>query len=310
MSLSVTVIIPTHRPHPDRLGRVLAGLSAQTLPAFEWETLLIDNGSSPALDLYSLPSDRPVNLRILPEPKLGLTHARRRGLHAAQGDVCVFVDDDNVLTPSYLADAVRLFGSDSELGAIGGPSRPEFAVAPAPWIEEFFPLLAVRDLGPRPLTTKLRPSDEGHRVLYPSHAPIGAGLALRRHAMDTWLAADASSLSDRQGQALSSGGDNDIVLTLLRAGWRVGYFPALALTHLIPASRLDPAYLGRLNRGIQKSWMQVLTHHDANPWSPIPRWTVPLRQLKAWFTHRAWSTPAARIRWQGACGHFEGRATA
>jgi hypothetical protein len=27
------------------------------------------------------------------------------------------------------------------------------------------------------------------------------------------------------------------------------------------------------------------------------------------FDHRAWSSHAAHIRWQGACGHFEGRAT-
>jgi hypothetical protein len=66
-------------------------------------------------------------------------------------------------------------------------------------------------------------------------------------------------------------------------------------------------YLARLNRGIAKSWMQVLRKHDANPWSPIAPWTVPLRQFKAWFTHRAWSGPAEFIRWQGACGHFEGR---
>lgn len=36
---------------------------------------------------------------------------------------------------------------------------------------------------------------------------------------------------------------------------------------------------------------------------------VPLHQLKAWFAHRAWRGPTEYIRWQGACGHFAGRAT-
>ena len=31
--------------------------------------------------------------------------------------------------------------------------------------------------------------------------------------------------------------------------------------------------------------------------------------MKAWFTFRAWRGPAERIRWQGAIGQFEGRAT-
>jgi hypothetical protein len=133
-------------------------------------------------------------------------------------------------------------------------------------------------------------------------------MAIRRAAARQWLNdASAASLPDRQGGELTSGGDNDIVFTLLKHGWEVGYFPELSLEHLIPASRLAPDYLARLNRGIQKSWMQVLTRHDANPWPPIAAWTVPLRQAKAWFTHRAWAGPAARIRWCGACGHFEGR---
>ena len=32
-----------------------------------------------------------------------------------------------------------------------------------------------------------------------------------------------------------------------------------------------------------------------------------LRKTKSWFTYRAWSSPAAYIRWQGACRHFAGR---
>jgi hypothetical protein len=93
----------------------------------------------------------------------------------------------------------------------------------------------------------------------------------------------------------------------MRAGWEVGYFPELSLTHLIPAGRLEPTYLSRLNRGIQKSWMQVLTRHEANPWPPLTPVGAALRKLKVWFSSRAWSSPAARIRWQGACGHFDGR---
>ena len=40
---------------------------------------------------------------------------------------------------------------------------------------------------------------------------------------------------------------------------------------------------------------------------PLTRSGARLRQFKAWFGHRAWTSPAARIRWQGACGHYEGR---
>jgi hypothetical protein len=139
---------------------------------------------------------------------------------------------------------------------------------------------------------------------------MGAGMALRRAAAQAWLdRGDHAALPDRKGTNLSSSGDNDIVLAAMTAGWEVAFFPSLRLTHIIPAFRTTRDYLARLNRGIQRSWMQVLTKHGANPWPPIPRWTAPLRKLKAWFTCRAWSGPAANVRWQGACGHFEGRAS-
>ncbi len=246
--------------------------------------------------------------RIVAEPALGLTHARRRGVAAARGGNCVRVDDDNVLAPDYLAQVVRLFAAHPRVGALGGASLPEFERPPADWQREFFGLLALRDLGAAALISRgLRPAGAA-RNEYPAFAPIGAGMAVRREAAAAWGAGPVSRvLTDRRGGELSSGGDNDIVLTVMKSGWEVGYFPELRLTHLIPPNRLEPGYLARLNRGIQKSWMQVLTAHDANPWRPLTAAGAALRQAKAWFTYRAWSSPAARIRWQGACGHFAGR---
>jgi glycosyltransferase involved in cell wall biosynthesis len=310
MALAITVIIPTHNPHPKRLRRTLDGLRAQTLPAVKWDVILVDNASDrfPAADFFA--DCRPANFTILSEPILGLTAARRRGLAAAPGNLAVLVDDDNVLAPDYLTTVIARFEADPRLGAAGGKSMPEFAVEPPAWAREFFPLLALRDLGEAPMVaTTLRPAGS-ERNEYPVFAPIGAGMALRRSAWEEWMKLSAkSTLTDRRGASLSSGGDNEIVLQIMRAGWSVAYFPDLVLTHLIPPERLSPDYLARLNQGIQKSWMRVLSAHEANPWPALSPAGARLRQVRAWFSHRAWSGAAARIRWQGACGHFTGRVT-
>jgi hypothetical protein len=204
---------------------------------------------------------------------------------------------------------LRLAAAHPRVGAFGGRSLPEFEIEPPTWAREFLPLLALRDHGGAPqISQGLRPVG-AERNAYPAEAaPIGAGMVLRRAATQAWLDdAGAASLSDRRGTELTSGGDNDIVLTTMKYGWEVAYFPELSLTHLIPATRLAPEYLARLNYGISKSWMQLLTRHDASPWPPIAPATVPWRKLKAWFVYRPWSGPAAHIRWRGACGHFEGR---
>lgn len=306
----LSVILPTHNPNPSRLRRTLAGLRAQTLPAAHWETLLVDNASTPAVVLETLGRDAPTNLRLLGESTLGLTSARRRGLREATAPFTVFVDDDNVLAPDYLEKVLLLFLAHPGVGALGGRSLPEFEQAPPEWTREFFDLLALRDPGPAPLISAgLRPPNSP-RNEYPPFAPIGAGMALRRTAVQGWLEKTNGGLSDRRGSELSSAGDNDIVFSVLRADWAVAYFPELLLTHLIPGSRLEPGYLARLNRGVQKSWMQVLTQHDANPWPPLSSPGARVRQWKSWLVHQPWRSPARAVRWQGACGHFEGRVQA
>jgi glycosyltransferase involved in cell wall biosynthesis len=311
--IAVSVVIPAHNPDAGRLLRTLRGLRDQSLEPELWETILVDNASAefPAENVYA--DAAPSNLRLIREPRLGLTSARLAGISASRGGVIVLVDDDNVLGSPYLAEVVRIFAQNPRLGAAGGKSLPSFESTPSPWHGEFLPLLALRDLGDTELiATSFRPKGAARNEC-PSFAPIGAGMALRREAAITWAEAVEGDPKrrqlDRSGLELVSGGDNDIVMTVLELGWSVGYFPSLCLHHLIPSARLDAAYLARLNRAIQRSWVQVLMLHDASPWPPVAPSTVTLRQLKAWFTRRAWSGPAARVRWQGACGHFEGRAS-
>ena len=304
MPVELSVVIPTHNPDPGRLLRVLAGLHEQTLPGHLFEIVLVDNASAPPIE----PCDDMrafSNLRVAREPELGLSAARRCGIGAGAGETIVLVDDDNVLAPDYLERVLEIFAAEPGIGAIGGKSVPEFESLPEEWVREFDGLLACRDLGDEPRVSDAT-SRESER--YPSFAPIGAGMTLRRGALQSWLEETGGALPDRRGTEMSSGGDNDIVLSILRHGWEVGYFPQLVLTHLICEERTTRAYLARANRGIASSWIQVLSRHGVCPWGPIPRWTAPLRQIKAWFTCRAWAGPPEYVRWQGACGHFDGRA--
>jgi glycosyltransferase involved in cell wall biosynthesis len=310
--VELSVVIPAHNPEAGHLRRTLAGLAAQTLPAFRWETVLVDNASQPALEMGAMAADAPVNLRLVREPSLGLTEARKRGFAEARGDVLVLVDADNVLSPDYLDRALLRLREHPRVGVLGGKSLPEFAVPPPPWTREFHALLALRDLGNEVLVSSgLRSEGRGYAV-YPPCAPIGAGMVLRRAAAAAWvreLASDARRAAlDRRGSELVSGGDNDLVLSAMENGWEAAYFPDLTLVHLIPARRLEAEYLERLNHAMQRSWIQVLAIHGACPWRPISAAGASVRKLRAWMAHPPWLSAAARVRYAGLRGHFEGRA--
>ena len=142
--MQISVIICTHNPRRDYLERTLASLELQTLPKQEWEFLLVDNASSePLANSWSLawhPFGRHVS-----ESEVGLTAARIRGIKEARGGLIVFVDDDNVLTPDYLAKAASILEQQPKLGAFGaGVLAPEFEVTPPAELAPRLHLLALR----------------------------------------------------------------------------------------------------------------------------------------------------------------------
>lgn len=302
--IHITVVLPTHSPRPDYLRATCEGLRQQSLPCEEWELLIIDNASDPPVDAATLGiSDAAFPMRIVRETQLGLTLARQRGIREARGEIIIFVDDDNVLDRQFLNMATKRMQQHPNVGICGGKVVARFESEPPEWIEEFLPLLACQDFGRHP---RFSGPFDGN---YPEFSPVGAGMVIRAELARHWNKSPSAQITDRSGDTLTSGGDNDLVLSVLKSGFEVGWFPELRVEHLIPAQRTTPEYLARLNFGIQKSWMQLNTIHQINPWPPISPWSLPFRIAKAWLTHHGWESPVGWIRWKGACGHFQGRVT-
>lgn len=118
MDLPISVITCSHNPQPDYLKQVIDALRNQTLDQQRWEYWLIDNVSDDALEASVDLSWHP-NARHVREEKLGLTHARLRGIHESNGQVLVFVDDDNVLDADYLEQVCKISAAWPILGAWG-----------------------------------------------------------------------------------------------------------------------------------------------------------------------------------------------
>ncbi|MEM9137306.1 MAG: glycosyltransferase [Cyanobacteria bacterium P01_F01_bin.42] len=308
----LSVVICTHNPRQDFIHQVLEALSKQTLAISHWEMIVVDNASTVPLNQQLVDTGAyPEHMRIVVESQLGLTAARLRGYQEAQSDWIVYVDDDNVLAPTYLQAVYDITQQYQNLGAFSGKSLPSFEMTPAPWISDFYNVLAIRDMGEEVLISAQ--IEDSSKPEYPDYAPAGAGMVVNKTAFGQYVdrvKQDQRALAlGRKGKKLTSGEDNDIVLTLFNRGWRVGYFPQLQLTHLIAASRLERNYMARLNRAAYRSWVQVLDMHGIRHWSKIPSWSVLPRQIKAFLTHQAWRSPEAYIHWSGSCGQIEARGT-
>ena len=117
----------------------------------------------------------------------------------------------------------------------------------------------------------------------------------------------AAVITDRRGDSLASGGDNDICLTVVEEGWQVGYLPQLQLTHLIPKGRMTLDYQKRMARDSMKSYILMLDQHGIRPWPAMPKWTLPLRVASDWWRVKPWRGPEELLRFWGHVGMYEGR---
>lgn len=311
MTPFLSVILCTHNPRQAVLEETLAALRRQQpLTEGSWELIIVDNASTPALE-GSIDLRGWKSARIVREGRLGLTHARLRGLAEAAGEILVFADDDNLLDETYLRRAAEAMSTDRTLGAAGGKSIARYEAPTPPWFHEVNIDLACRDLGETAQYASWKGVDGAQRS-YPLCAPIGAGLVIRRDVFAAYASAAAESAGrlglGRRGADLASGEDNDIVMAVLEQGWRIAYLPGLRLEHVIPAGRLTRDYLAAYAYSTTRTWVRVLDIHGIRPWPAIDPRSLTFRKLRAYLTHRAWTGPAAYVRWRGACGQFDGRA--
>jgi glycosyltransferase involved in cell wall biosynthesis len=246
----ISVIICTHNPRPHYLRRVLEGLRTQTLPFERWELLLVDNASKKPLTQKSLDLCWQPHSRVIREEQLGLSSARLRGMKEAGANLLVFVDDDNVLDPNYLSQAIRIKREWPMLGVWGsGAIIPEFEVEPAKDLREFLPMLALRDV---------RCAEWSNVISYGSARPWGSGQCVRANvaaAYREYYETSKIKLTDRQESGLLCGGDVEICFVACKIGLGTGVFPELRLTHLIPRERVEENYLVKLFEGATISWM-------------------------------------------------------
>ena len=263
----VSVITCTHDPREDYLGQVLAALKAQTLGRERWEYIVVDNASADPLGKSLSLSWHP-RARCVREERLGLTHARLRGIRESAGELLVFVDDDNVLDRDYLEVAQGVSREWAVLGAWGGQVRPIFDKPPPEWTKPYWSRLVIREFG----QDRWSNLPMQHETM-----PSGAGLCVRRSVALFYAGLHESGrrriILDRAGKSTVSGGDTDLASCALDLGLGMGLFTALRLGHLIPPARLEEDYLVRLVEGLAYSEVVLRSFREGVESTPRRGWT-------------------------------------
>jgi glycosyltransferase involved in cell wall biosynthesis len=229
--MTATIIICTHN-RAALLARAVAGARAEA-EAYGASVLVVDNASTddtPAV-LTALASRAGPHLRIIHEPHLGLSAARNRGLAETRGEVAVYLDDDAVPRPGWLAALLAPYTA-AGVACVGGRVRLHFATPPPPWLTPpLHPALSAFDLGDAPRRLRDRPGDE---------YPYGANISFRS-AVARAHGGFSTHVGPRGRHELVHD-ETDLCFRVDRAGGEIHYAPAAVVDHWVLPERLTPQW--------------------------------------------------------------------
>jgi glycosyltransferase involved in cell wall biosynthesis len=223
-----TVVVCTH-DRADVLGDAVAAAAAQA-GANDAEVLVVDNASTdgtPAVLAEMVLRHAPL-VRVAREPRLGLSAARNRGLADARGDVVVYLDDDAVPRPGWLAALLRPY-AEPAVACTGGRIALAFPTPPPAWLPpEIHGAFSAFDLGDAP--RRLRYGRDDY--------PYGANVSFR--AATARALGGFSTRLGPLGRVELVHDETDLCYRLDRAGHEVRYVPDAIVDHRVGVERMAP----------------------------------------------------------------------
>lgn len=220
-----------------RVEDTLLSLAMQTADHGVSEIIVIDNASKDSgalLAIVEAVKERfPVNIKVIQEKVLGLSHARNAGVRNGSGRYIYFIDDDAVANPrliEHLISAINEYKPD----VIGGNILPLFEIQPP---NEFdyrqWPSWSIKHFGGK------------NRWLENDEYFIGTNIGAKRSLL---IARQFSDELGRKGNVLTGGEEWFLGSSKYRKYFSAGAY----VLHKVSIKRMTPEYLARRRYSLYK----------------------------------------------------------
>jgi glucosyl-dolichyl phosphate glucuronosyltransferase len=229
----ISAVVCTHN-RAAYLRKALRSLADQALPPAGFEVVVVDNASTDETSsVVREARGGGMDIVAVHEQRRGLAHARNAGLEASRAPYVAYLDDDAIATPAWLPTLLDVFEGERPVpGCAGGRIDPIWEAPRPAWLSDaLLPYLAIIDWTPTP------------GVLDEPRYLAGANVAFARAALEE--VGGFSPDLGRVGTRLLSNEEIAVERRLRRRGYRCYYHPAAAVSHHVPASRLEQRWFVR-----------------------------------------------------------------
>lgn len=239
---TITIVICTYnRVHI--LKECLDALLAQTMPHSAYSIIVVDNNSRDSTaDMVQNYTLKYNNITYIREHRQSLSIARNTGIHYAQTEWVLFLDDDAKATANYIEVALRVIATNT-FSCFGGAILPWRRDPLPPWFLDEY------EYTPYHTLTK-------ETALLPTEFVFGGNMAVSKQ-----LASSLGGFDSRyglQGTTIGYGEDTEFQMRVHAAGHTIGYVPDLMVYHYARPEKytLQAQCCIRYRAGISKQIMQ------------------------------------------------------
>jgi glycosyltransferase involved in cell wall biosynthesis/predicted O-methyltransferase YrrM len=232
-AINVTIAMPTYQRREYALAALESVLAQEV--AFSFEVLVLDNEGDRALEtaITERAAKVSVPLRYIHVTELGLHNGRNLGAIAARGNFVVYIDDDVLVPPGWLAALCAPF-ADPAIGGVAGQVQPQWETLPPDWLAMLDPsYFSALDLGP------------GDRDLQWPETPYGCNMAYRRELVLSLGGFAPDGVGGHWIEWQRGDGETGFAHKVYNEGYRLAYRPTAWLSHCIPSQRQTVTFARR-----------------------------------------------------------------
>jgi len=232
----LSVILPTFN-RAASLPLALAALLRQTADPASYEIVVVDNNSTDDTAAVVARHD-PRRIRLVAEPRQGLSYARNAGLEAARAPIVAFTDDDVEVAPDWVETTLAVLAREPDVDGVGGRVLPAWEHGRPRWLtRDHWAPLALQDHG-----DSRRVFDRGTPV-----GLIGANVAFRRTVFDR--VGRFSPEVQRVKDGIGSTEDHELLTRVYESGGQMLYHPRMLVIARVPDDRCRRRYHRRWHEG-------------------------------------------------------------
>ena len=237
--LKLSIVISTYN-NAASLVRTIDSVATQDADKSLWECVVVNNASTDdtksQVEALIQKYDN-INLRLVEEPRQGLSFARNRGIAVANGEFIAFIDDDETINAGFVSAYIDLFLNHGAFAAAGVVKACYDGGRPK-WMSKY------------PEKMIANPIDLGNEIsIFTSNiTPAGGNMAFNREIFNLYGGFDTEL--GRKGNELLGGEENDVFERIRSLGERIYYVPNAIVYHHISPRKLTREYFDKLSYGV------------------------------------------------------------